>query len=220
MPAEDDSDNAELDNDDTEGPRSHQKRSRVPTELDPEKLKAFEESERRRGVVYVSRIPPFMKPVKLRHMLEQFAKIGRVYLAPEGTLSYCVLRGCGKSGAGRELLSSWPPTHPKSPHMTEGLVEFIASLRGVALQTPASRLAESRRAGTRSRCSPRRGWSLKTSTRLAQLQTRSTAPRSVRERYHSVRLCRTESCLTSVDAGVQGAASAASTARTCGTSST
>ena len=61
----------------------HRKRKGA-TELDPEKLKAFEETDRRRGVVYVSRIPPFLKPIKLRHMLEQFAKIGRVYLAPEG----------------------------------------------------------------------------------------------------------------------------------------
>ena len=65
--------------------RAARKHRGIAAELDPEKLKAFEEAERKRGVVYVSRIPPFMKPIKLRHMLEQFAKIGRVYLAPEGT---------------------------------------------------------------------------------------------------------------------------------------
>lgn len=79
-------DDAELEEGGAGQSRVRHKRSGVASELDPEKLKAFEEAERRRGVVYVSRIPPFMKPVKLRHMLEQFAKIGRVYLAPEGAL--------------------------------------------------------------------------------------------------------------------------------------
>jgi hypothetical protein len=64
--------------------RVDRKRRGVAAELDPEKLAEFAEADRRRGVVYVSRIPPFMKPIKLRHLLEKFAQIGRVYLAPEG----------------------------------------------------------------------------------------------------------------------------------------
>jgi len=35
------------------------------------------------GVVYLSSIPPFMKPTKLRHLLAQYGEIGRVYLTPE-----------------------------------------------------------------------------------------------------------------------------------------
>lgn len=37
--------------------------------------------------VYLSRIPPFMKPVKVRHLLERHAEVGRIYLAPEGALT-------------------------------------------------------------------------------------------------------------------------------------
>lgn len=122
----------------TAPPAASRKRRRAePTELRAEKLKEFEDSERRKGVVrtrargresacgevlhaasggggrhssssarthtlpswclltladthtqvYLSRIPPFMKPVKVRHLLERHAEVGRIYLAPEGALT-------------------------------------------------------------------------------------------------------------------------------------
>lgn len=37
------------------------------------------------GVVYMSRVPPFMKPVKVKHLLSQFGEIGRIYLSAEGS---------------------------------------------------------------------------------------------------------------------------------------
>ncbi|KAF4714296.1 Activator of basal transcription 1 [Perkinsus olseni] len=37
----------------------------------------------KKGVVYFSRIPPFMQPCKLRHLMEQLGRVGRVYLTPE-----------------------------------------------------------------------------------------------------------------------------------------
>ena len=36
------------------------------------------------GVIYLSRIPPFMKPQKLKSLLSEYGEIGRVYLVPEG----------------------------------------------------------------------------------------------------------------------------------------
>ncbi|KAJ3116032.1 RNA-binding ATPase activator esf2 [Phlyctochytrium bullatum] len=48
-----------------------------------EALSAFNSRIDQSGVCYISRVPPFMKPRKLRQLLEQFAKIGRIYLAPE-----------------------------------------------------------------------------------------------------------------------------------------
>lgn len=56
--------------------------------LDPAALAAFSASERARGVVYLSRIPPFMRPVKLRHLLSAYGEIGRIYLAPEDGAAY------------------------------------------------------------------------------------------------------------------------------------
>ena len=38
------------------------------------------------GIVYLSRIPPFMQPQKVRHLLSHFGTIGRVYLQPEDAL--------------------------------------------------------------------------------------------------------------------------------------
>lgn len=44
------------------------------------------------GVVYLSRVPPFMRPRKVRHLLSQYGTLGRVYLQPEGeggTVVHC-----------------------------------------------------------------------------------------------------------------------------------
>ncbi len=36
------------------------------------------------GIVYLSSVPPFMRPHKLRHLLSRYGAVGRVYLQPEG----------------------------------------------------------------------------------------------------------------------------------------
>ncbi|PVU94481.1 hypothetical protein BB560_005934 [Smittium megazygosporum] len=41
-----------------------------------------EEKEKKTGVIYMSSVPPFMKPNKVRRLLGQYGKIGRIYLAP------------------------------------------------------------------------------------------------------------------------------------------
>eukprot|EP01135_Chromosphaera_perkinsii_P005306 Nk52_evm3s337 gene=Nk52_evmTU3s337 len=48
-----------------------------------EELKEYEESEKRKGLIYLSRIPPFMKPAKLRHIMSQFGEVGKLYLQME-----------------------------------------------------------------------------------------------------------------------------------------
>lgn len=40
----------------------------------------------KRGVCYLSRVPPHMNPLKLRQLLSQHGEIQRIYLAPEGNL--------------------------------------------------------------------------------------------------------------------------------------
>ena len=37
------------------------------------------------GVVYMSRLPPFMKPAKIRNIFSQYGEVGRLFLQPEGT---------------------------------------------------------------------------------------------------------------------------------------
>ena len=38
------------------------------------------------GIVYISKVPPFMKPGKVKCHMEQFGEVGRVFLQPEGTI--------------------------------------------------------------------------------------------------------------------------------------
>lgn len=44
------------------------------------------------GVVYMSRLPPFMKPAKIRNIFSQYGEVGRLFLQPEG--ENCVKYSC------------------------------------------------------------------------------------------------------------------------------
>ncbi|KAF2164863.1 hypothetical protein M409DRAFT_24768 [Zasmidium cellare ATCC 36951] len=48
-------------------------------------LEVAEKAVRKSGVVYISRVPPFMKPQTLKHFLEPHARkgLGRIFLTPE-----------------------------------------------------------------------------------------------------------------------------------------
>ena len=41
-------------------------------------------SETVAGIVYLSRVPPFMKPHKVKQLLSRYGSVDRVYLKPEG----------------------------------------------------------------------------------------------------------------------------------------
>ena len=38
----------------------------------------------RAGIIYLSRIPPYMKPLKVRQIFSKYGEVGRVFLQPEG----------------------------------------------------------------------------------------------------------------------------------------
>ena len=38
----------------------------------------------RPGIIYLSRIPPYMKPLKVRQIFSEYGEVGRVFLQPEG----------------------------------------------------------------------------------------------------------------------------------------
>ncbi|CAH0518138.1 unnamed protein product [Peronospora belbahrii] len=46
-------------------------------------LEQFKEKAEQRGVVYLSRVPPYMKPEKLRSLLAKYGDLNRIYLVPE-----------------------------------------------------------------------------------------------------------------------------------------
>lgn len=56
--------------------------------LTKKRLVATAAAIKRSGVVYLSRIPPFMKPAKLRSLLEPYGKINRIFLTPEDPTSH------------------------------------------------------------------------------------------------------------------------------------
>ena len=56
--------------------------------LTKKNLVATQAAVKRSGVVYLSRIPPFMKPTKLRSLLEPYGAINRIFLTPEDPASH------------------------------------------------------------------------------------------------------------------------------------
>lgn len=51
--------------------------------------------EKRPGIIYFSRLPPFMKPAKVRYLFAQYGDIGRLFLQPEGTEKVVLIFGLG-----------------------------------------------------------------------------------------------------------------------------
>lgn len=52
--------------------------------LTKEQLQMFKDKAEQTGVIYLSRIPPFMKPIKIRHYFSAYGTVGRIYLQAEG----------------------------------------------------------------------------------------------------------------------------------------
>jgi ESF2/ABP1 family protein len=80
---------------DTDGTKPKSDKSRKAVELPgvskpltKKNLVATEAAVKRSGVVYLSRIPPFMKPTKLRSLLEPYGAINRIFLSPEDPASH------------------------------------------------------------------------------------------------------------------------------------
>jgi len=70
-------------NEEEKGKDVEKKPKKVKKPISESKLKKFNVQHNKTGVVYLSKIPPFMKPIKLRHLLSRYAKIGKIYLAAE-----------------------------------------------------------------------------------------------------------------------------------------
>ncbi|KAF6814999.1 RNA recognition domain-containing protein [Colletotrichum musicola] len=82
----------------------------VSKPLTKKNLVATEEAVKKSGVVYISRVPPFMKPQKLRSLLEPYGKINRIFLAPEDPAAHARRVKAGGN---------------KKRSYTEGWVEFV-----------------------------------------------------------------------------------------------
>ena len=59
-------------------------KEKVVKPLTPEALALFKATKEKTGVIYISRIPPGMRPAKVRHLMGQYGEVGKVYLQQEG----------------------------------------------------------------------------------------------------------------------------------------
>ena len=71
-----------------------------------EEIEQSQKQQKKRGVVYLGSIPPFMKPLKLRQLLEKFGKLERMYLAPEDP-EQRALRKKYKGNTGKKFVEGW-----------------------------------------------------------------------------------------------------------------
>lgn len=78
--------------------------------LTKKNLIVTEEAIKKSGVVYMSRIPPFMTPAKVRSLLEPYGKMNRIFLAPEDPIAR---RKRIRNGGN------------KKKSFTEGWIEFV-----------------------------------------------------------------------------------------------
>jgi ESF2/ABP1 family protein len=86
---------------------------RVTKRPTPKSVSKAEKAARKSGVIYISRVPPFMKPHTLKHFLEPHAPkgLGRIFLTPEDHANYLQRK---KSGGN------------KKKSFTDGWIEFTS----------------------------------------------------------------------------------------------
>ncbi|XP_057830775.1 pre-rRNA-processing protein ESF2 [Cryptomeria japonica] len=75
--------------------------------------KVSAEVEKRGGVCYLSRLPPHMKPLKLRQILSNYGEVLRIYLAPEDPVVRLRRRRAG-GNRGKEFTEGWVEFSKKS----------------------------------------------------------------------------------------------------------
>jgi ESF2/ABP1 family protein len=66
----------------------------------------YREEFQRRGVIYMSRVPPFMKPNKVKSIFEQYGEVTRVYLAEEDPQARKKRREHGGNGS-KQFREGW-----------------------------------------------------------------------------------------------------------------
>lgn len=114
---QDENDGDIADNEETEVTVKSQKESKASKKLGklknltPEQLMKEQKRIKKTGVCYISRVPPYMKPAKLRTILSRFGEIDRLFLKPEDTKVYQKRVKYGGN---------------KKKNFTEGWVEFVS----------------------------------------------------------------------------------------------
>lgn len=95
---------------DTTQPPADKENSHTSKMLSAAKLEKEKKRIKKSGVCYLSRVPPYMKPAKLRSALTRFGKIDRLFLKPEDTSTHTKRVKYGGN---------------KKKNFTEGWIEFV-----------------------------------------------------------------------------------------------
>ncbi|CAO1626716.1 unnamed protein product [Jaminaea pallidilutea] len=85
--------------------------------LSQKELASFESKQRKRGIIYIGRIPPGMTPPKVRHLLSGFGEVERIYLQDGRKKA----REAEEGSAGKNKKSS-----RRNTQFTEGWIEFAS----------------------------------------------------------------------------------------------
>ena len=80
---EDEDEDEELAGNEAAAARPDGRGKNVKGPINMKKLQKFQDKLEKTGVVYLSRVPPYMKAQKVRHLLSQYGELGRIYLTPE-----------------------------------------------------------------------------------------------------------------------------------------
>ncbi|KAI8338347.1 hypothetical protein BC941DRAFT_350792 [Chlamydoabsidia padenii] len=88
--------------------------------MTPAEMEELELANKRSGVCYLSRVPPFMTPKKVRLLLSKYAELGKLYLAPEDPKITARRRKYSKN---------------RRVNYTEGWVEFKDKKKAKSLST-------------------------------------------------------------------------------------
>ncbi|KAI5242930.1 hypothetical protein E4T43_04349 [Aureobasidium subglaciale] len=87
IPEDDEDDDAELEDATKTTTTSTNKKEKPVKPLTQKQLLKAQKAAKNTGVIYISRIPPFMKPATLKHYLTPYGEIGRVFLTPEDAVA-------------------------------------------------------------------------------------------------------------------------------------
>ena len=124
-------DNDEDENDKEEEEIAEEQATDVVKSLKPKKIhklsltetSKFNEELKKRGVIYIARVPPRMTPTKIKALLSEFAEVTRIYLVEEDpTVRKRRKKEHGKSG-GKRYVEGWAEmkNKEKAKHIAQSL---------------------------------------------------------------------------------------------------
>lgn len=68
--------------------KSKKRKSKKLKSLSADEVEKANQKIKKSGLIYISKIPPYMKPIKLRQILARFGEVNRIFLVPEDPKVY------------------------------------------------------------------------------------------------------------------------------------